>query len=52
MTSQRAVEPPAWGHKTPMRPLVRLWVLLTTEEVLHEDGTTARVTRLRRAVCG
>ena len=54
MTSQRAVEPPAWsqGQETPMRRLVCLWVLLSTEEVFHEDGTTARVTRVRRAIRG
>ena len=52
MTGQPAVEPPAWGQgqKTPMRRLRRLWVLLTTEEIFHEDGTTARVTRVRRAI--
>jgi hypothetical protein len=44
MTGQPTVEPPAWGQgqKTPMRRLMRLWVLLTTEKVFHEDGTTAR----------
>ena len=52
MTGQPAVEPPAWGqgHKTPMRRLMRLWVLLTTEEIFHEEGTTARVTRVRRTI--
>jgi hypothetical protein len=52
MTGQQTVEPPAWGQgqKTPMRRLMWLWVLLTTEEVFHVDGTTARVTRVRRAI--
>jgi hypothetical protein len=53
MTGQRAVEPPVWGQgqKTPMKRLRNLWILLTTEEVSHEeDGTTARVTRVRRAI--
>jgi hypothetical protein len=53
MTGQRAAEPPAWGQgqKTPMRRLNRLWaVVLTSEVVLHADGTTARVTRVRSAI--
>jgi len=52
MTGQRAIEQPAWGQKTPTRRLVRLRVLITTEEIFHEDGTTARVTRVRRAIRG
>jgi len=27
----------------------RLWTLLTTEEVFHEDGTSTRRTVIRRA---
>jgi hypothetical protein len=52
MTGQRAVEPPAWGqrHKPLMKRLMRLWLLLTTEEVFHEDGTSARRTKVRRAI--
>jgi hypothetical protein len=52
MTDQRAVEPPVWGQvqKTPMKRWRHLWILLTTEEVSREDGTTARVTRVRRAI--
>jgi len=33
-----------------MKRLQRLWFLLTSEEVFHVDGTTARVTRVRRAI--
>jgi hypothetical protein len=52
MTGQPVVEPPVLGQgqKTPMRRLRRLWVLLTIEEIFHEDGTTARVTRVRTAI--
>jgi hypothetical protein len=54
MMGQRAARPPVWGQerKSPMEHLRRLWVLLATEEVLllREDGTTTRVTRVRRAI--
>ena len=52
MTGQRAARPPAWSQdrKSPLERLERLWALLTTEEVLREDGTTARVTGVRRAI--
>ena len=52
MTGQPAVEPPVLGqgHKAPMKRLQRLWSLLTTEEVFHEDGASTRVTKVRRAI--
>jgi hypothetical protein len=52
MTGQPVVEPPGWGQgqKTPMRRLKRLWILLTTEEVFHEDGTSTRRMKVRRAI--
>jgi hypothetical protein len=52
MTGQRAVEPPALGqgHKPLMKRLKRLWILLTTEEVFHEDGTSTRRTMMRREI--
>jgi hypothetical protein len=54
ITGQQAVEPPVWGQqqKTQVKQvkrLRRLWGLLTTEEVFHEDGTTAR-DEVRRAI--
>ena len=51
MTGQRAARPPVWGQdqKIPTKRLRRLLVLLTPEGVRHEDGTAARVTRVRRA---
>jgi len=52
MTGQPVVEPPVWGQgqKTPPRRLQRFWMLLTTEEVFREDGTSTRVTKVRRAI--
>jgi hypothetical protein len=52
MTGQRAARPPVWGQerKSPMERLGRLWALLATEEIFHEDGTTARVAGVRTAI--
>jgi hypothetical protein len=52
MTGQQAAKPPVLGEgkKTLTKHLKRLWTLLTTEEVLHEDGTSTRQTTVRRAI--
>lgn len=49
MAGQRAFSPPAWreGQKILMRREKRLWILLTTEEVFKEDGTSPRRTGRR-----
>ena len=52
MTGQQAVKPPVLGEgrETLTKRLQRLWTLLTTEEVFHEDGKSTRQTTVRRAV--
>jgi hypothetical protein len=51
------VVPPLKGPAPPADELMTLWkrfkhqgTLLSTEEVFHEDGTNARVTRVRRSI--
>lgn len=41
--------PPAPGAMTLWRRVQRLWTLSTTEEVFGEDGSSKRVTRVRRS---
>ena len=51
------VVPPLKGPAPPADEVMTLWkrfkhqgTLLSTEEVFHEDGTNARVTRVRRSI--
>jgi len=41
--------PPAPGAMTLWKRLQHQWMLLSTEEVFHEDGTSTRVTRVLRS---
>ena len=52
MTGRPIAGPSAWdaGLEAMRRRLKRLRVLLTTEEVFREDGTSARWTMVRRVI--
>jgi hypothetical protein len=45
----KSLAPPVGGAMTLWERAKRLWMLLTTEEVFHADGTGWRVTRVIRA---
>jgi hypothetical protein len=44
--------PPVPEVMTMRKRVKRLWTLLTTEEVFAADGSSRRVTRVRRAIRG